>query len=71
MTVMVQVLGDCRQRWAALSPHLQSAAGLARLVGLDAPPSDDDPERAQARRTLMHALTLTLGVVKRTQVLVL
>ncbi|XP_050362549.1 exportin-5 [Nymphalis io] len=66
--LVAQVLGDCRERWAALSPHLQSAAGLARLVGLDAPPTDDDPERAQARRTLLHALMLTLGVVKRTQV---
>ncbi|CAH2092253.1 unnamed protein product [Euphydryas editha] len=66
--LVAQVLGDCRERWAALSPHLQSAAGLARLVGLDAPPADDDPERARARRTLLHALTLTLGVVKRSQV---
>ncbi|XP_052738184.1 exportin-5 [Bicyclus anynana] len=66
--LVAQVLGDCRARWAALSPHLQSAAGLARLVGLDAPPDDDDLERTQARRTLLHALTLTLGVVKRTQV---
>ncbi|CAH2229113.1 jg22168, partial [Pararge aegeria aegeria] len=66
--LVAQVLGDCRERWAALSPHLQSAAGLARLLGLDAPPNEDDPERAQARRTLLHALTLTLGVVKRTQV---
>ncbi|XP_045764102.1 exportin-5 isoform X1 [Maniola jurtina] len=66
--LVAQVLGDCRERWAALSPHLQSAAGLARLVGLDSPASDDDPEKAQARRTLLHALTLTLGVVKRTQV---
>ncbi|CAH0721476.1 unnamed protein product, partial [Brenthis ino] len=66
--LVAQVLGDCRERWAALTPHLQSAAGLARLVGLDVPPGDEDPERARARRTLLHALTLTLGVVKRTQV---
>ncbi|XP_061378784.1 exportin-5 [Danaus plexippus] len=65
--LVAQVMGDCRDRWAALAEHIQSAAGLARLIGLDAPPTDD-PERATARRTLLHALTLTLGVVKRTQV---
>ncbi|XP_041972976.1 exportin-5 [Aricia agestis] len=65
--LVAEVLGDCSARWAALSVHLQTAAGLARLLGLDAPPADD-AERAAARRTLLHALTLTLGVVKRTQV---
>lgn len=64
-----QVLGDCSSRWAALGPHLSSAAGLARLIGLDAPASEDpNDERGRARRTLLHALTLALGVVKRTQV---
>ncbi|XP_063892641.1 exportin-5 [Helicoverpa armigera] len=64
--LVAQVLGDCSSRWASLSPHLSSAEGLARLVGLDAPPSEDEDERGRARRTLLHALTLLLGVVKRT-----
>lgn len=67
-TWCVQVLGDCSARWAGLTPHLASAEGLARLVGLDAPPSDAEDERGRARRTLLHALTLVLGVVKRTRV---
>ncbi|XP_068627564.1 exportin-5 [Battus philenor] len=66
--LVAQVLGDCSSRWAALGPHVSSAAALARLVGLDAPPSEADDERGQARRTLLHALTLLLGVVKRTHV---
>ncbi|CAB3235802.1 unnamed protein product [Arctia plantaginis] len=64
--LVAQVLGDCSARWASLSPHLASAEGLARLVGLDAAPSDAEDERGRARRTLLHALTLVLGVVKRT-----
>ncbi|XP_063635892.1 exportin-5 [Cydia splendana] len=65
--LVAQVLGDVSSRWAALAPHLASAASLARLIGLDAAPAADD-ERGEARRTLLHALTLTLGVVKRTTV---
>ncbi|CAK1544693.1 unnamed protein product [Leptosia nina] len=64
--LVAQVLGDCSVRWAALSEHLTSAQALARLIGLDAPPTDADEERGRARRTLLHALTLALGVVKRT-----
>ncbi|XP_047518097.1 exportin-5 [Pieris napi] len=64
--LVAQVLGDCSVRWAALSEHLTSAQSLAHLIGLDAPPSDTDEERGTARRTLLHALTLALGVVKRT-----
>lgn len=68
----VQVLGDCSDRWAVLSPHVSTAAGLARLVGLDVAPTPDteaaDDAAGRARRTLLHALTLLLGVVKRTQV---
>ncbi|KAM3968247.1 exportin-5-like protein Ranbp21 isoform 2-T2 [Aphomia sociella] len=62
-----QVLGPWAARWEALSPHVVSAAALARLVGLDAPPAHAhaDDEHARARRTLLHALTLLLGVVKR------
>lgn len=62
-----QVLGPWTARWAELAPHVGSAAALARLVGLDAPaaPADADDEPARARRTLLHALTLLLGVVKR------
>ncbi|GBP07029.1 Exportin-5 [Eumeta japonica] len=66
--LVAQVLGDCGERWAALGPHLSSARGLASLIGLDSPPTDAEDERGQARRTLLHALTLVLGVVKRTQV---
>ncbi|XP_075972156.1 exportin-5-like protein Ranbp21 [Anticarsia gemmatalis] len=66
--LVAQVLGDCSERWARLAPHLASAEGLARLVGLDAAPSDAEDERGRARRTLLHALTLVLGVVKRTSV---
>lgn len=63
----MQVLGDCSERWAALAPHLSSAGALARLVGLHAPPGDvADDAPGRARRTLLHALTLLLGVVKRT-----
>ncbi|XP_013140612.1 PREDICTED: exportin-5 [Papilio polytes] len=62
-----KVLGDCSSRWAALGPHVSSAEALARLVGLDAPPAEDE-ERGRARSTLLHALTLLLGVVKRTHV---
>ncbi|XP_045533887.1 exportin-5 [Papilio machaon] len=65
--LVAQVLGDCSSRWAALAPHVSSAEALARLVGLDAPPADDE-ERGRARSTLLHALTLLLGVVKRTHV---
>lgn len=68
MNLICQVLGDCRERWEALGPHLSSASGLARLVGLDSQSTDLEDERARARRTLLHALTLVLGVVKRTQV---
>ncbi|XP_053599925.1 exportin-5 [Plodia interpunctella] len=65
--LVAQVLGDCSSRWAALAPHVSSAAALARLVGLQAPPADEpDDDCGRARRTLLHALTLTLGVVKRT-----
>ncbi|KAJ8725207.1 hypothetical protein PYW07_016165 [Mythimna separata] len=64
--LVAQVLGDCSERWASLSPHLSSAEGLARLVGLDAPPTEEEDECGRARRTLLHALTLLLGVVKRT-----
>ncbi|XP_045492853.1 exportin-5 isoform X2 [Colias croceus] len=64
--LVAQVLGDCSARWAALSAHLTSAEALARLIGLDAPPTDADEERGRARRTLLHALSLALGVVKRT-----
>lgn len=60
------MLGDCSERWSRLGPHIATAAALARLVGLDAPPSDQEDERGRARRTLLHALTLVLGVVKRT-----
>lgn len=60
------MLGDCSSRWAQLLPHISSAEGLARLVGLDVAPSDAEDERGRARRTLLHALTLVLGVVKRT-----
>ncbi|KAG6459839.1 hypothetical protein O3G_MSEX011628 [Manduca sexta] len=68
--LVAEVLGDCSSRWASLSPHVSTAAGLARLVGLDAAPADGDAddERGLARRHLLHALTLLLGVVKRTQV---
>ncbi|KAF9801384.1 hypothetical protein SFRURICE_016767 [Spodoptera frugiperda] len=64
--LVAQVLGDCSERWASLSPHLASAEGLTRLVGLDAPPTEDEDDCGRARRTLLHALTLLLGVVKRT-----
>ncbi|XP_072941490.1 exportin-5 [Epargyreus clarus] len=65
--LVAQVLGDCSERWAALAPHLSSAGALARLVGLHAPPGDAaDDAPGRARRTLLHALTLLLGVVKRT-----
>jgi hypothetical protein len=63
------VLGDCSERWAWLGPQTASAAALARLVGLDAPPERADAradERGRARRALLHALALLLGVVKRT-----
>ncbi|XP_049888101.1 exportin-5 [Pectinophora gossypiella] len=68
--LVAQVLGDCSARWEALAPHVSSAAALAALTGLQAPPAaaDVDDERGRARRTLLHALTLLLGVVKRTQV---
>ncbi|CAH0669294.1 unnamed protein product [Spodoptera exigua] len=64
--LVAQVLGDCSERWASLSPHLSSAEGLTRLIGLDAPPTEDEDDCGRARRTLLHALTLLLGVVKRT-----
>ncbi|XP_028163175.1 exportin-5-like [Ostrinia furnacalis] len=68
--LVAQVLGDCSERWASLGPHVSSAESLARLIGLDQAPeaADVDDERGRARRTLLHALTLLLGVVKRTQV---
>lgn len=69
------MLGDCSERWAALSPHVSTAAGLARLIGLDSPPTAlggagalPFDEAGRARRTLLHALTLLVGVVKRAQV---
>ncbi|XP_059051314.1 exportin-5 [Achroia grisella] len=62
-----QMLGPWTARWAELTPHVSSAAALARLVGLDAPPAPPAAggEHARARRGLMHALMLLLGVVKR------
>ncbi|CAG5044725.1 unnamed protein product [Parnassius apollo] len=69
--LVAQVLGDCSARWAALGPHVSSAAALARLVGLDVAPTgpgEGDDEHGRARRTLLHALALLLGVVKRTHV---
>ncbi|KAL0884167.1 hypothetical protein ABMA27_016175 [Loxostege sticticalis] len=68
--LVAQVLGDCSERWASLGPHVSSAESLVRLIGLDVSPDADDAgdERGRARRTLLHALTLLLGVVKRTQV---
>lgn len=64
--LVAQVLGDCSERWSRLGPHISSASALARLIGLDAPPTEEEDERGRARRTLLHALTLVLGVVKRT-----
>lgn len=65
---MFQVLGECGGVWARLRPSFASGAALARLVGLDAPPTDSEDAPRRERRALMHALTLTLGVVKRTTV---
>ncbi|CAG9792177.1 unnamed protein product [Diatraea saccharalis] len=65
--LVAQVLGDCSERWTMLGPQVSSAESLARLIGLDCPPSPvADDETGRARRTLLHALTLLLGVVKRT-----
>ncbi|XP_060800785.1 exportin-5 [Amyelois transitella] len=68
--LVAEVLGDCGARWAALAPHVGSAAALAQLVGLAAAPAPAPaPDAAgDSRRTLLHALTLTLGVVKRAMV---
>lgn len=64
--LVAEVLGDCSSRWASLTPHVSTAEGLSRLVGLDVEPSEAEDERGRARRTLLHALTLLVGVVKRT-----
>ncbi|KAJ2950388.1 hypothetical protein O0L34_g8631 [Tuta absoluta] len=66
--LVAQVLGDCSSRWAALGPHVSTAAGLSALIALDQPPTEAEDEAGRARRTLLHALSLVLGVVKRTQV---
>ncbi|KAJ0179536.1 hypothetical protein K1T71_005248 [Dendrolimus kikuchii] len=59
--LVAQVLGDCSERWSRLGPHIASAGALARLIGLDAPPTEEEDERGRARRTLLHALTLVLA----------
>lgn len=66
--LVAEVLGDGPSRWVALSPHLSSAAGLCALIGLSSDPVIAENEHADARRTLIHAVALVLGIVKRTQV---
>ncbi|KAH9641557.1 hypothetical protein HF086_002244 [Spodoptera exigua] len=60
--LVAQVLGDCSERWASLSPHLSSAEGLTRLIGLDAPPTEDEDDLGAAAGTLGRELYAVPGL---------